>query len=196
MDKTVHYYDRNASSFVEGTVHADMSALYALFQKYCTPGSRILDFGCGSGRDTKYFKEQGYTVDAIDGSPELCRIASEYTGLPVKQMYFHELNAAAAYDGIWACSSILHVPERELPDILSRLYRALVVGGYLYASFKYGSFSGDRNGRFFTDFTEESFPALLSAVPGMQLIETAVTGDVRPERAQERWLNLILKRIY
>ena len=195
MDKTVQYYDNNALSFVDGTLNADMTELYAFFQKYCTPGVAILDFGCGSGRDTKYFISQGYHVDAIDGSLELCKIASEHSGIAVKHMYFHELNADEQYDGIWACSSILHVPVDDLPDILSRLYRALVVGGYLYTSFKYGDFSGDRNGRYFTDFTESSFQDLLSKIPGFQVVETAITGDVRVGRENEKWLNLIIKRI-
>ena len=195
MDKTVQYYDNNALSFVDGTLNADMTELYAFFQKYCTPGAAILDFGCGSGRDTKYFISQGYHVDAIDGSLELCKIASERSGIAVKHMYFHELNAVEQYDGIWACSSILHVPVDDLPDILSRLYRALVVGGYLYTSFKYGDFSGDRNGRYFTDFTESSFQDLLSKIPGFQVVETAITGDVRVGRENEKWINLIIKRI-
>ncbi len=195
MDKTVQYYDNNASSFVDDTLNADMTELYALFQKYCTPGAAILDFGCGSGRDTKYFKSQGYHVDAIDGSLELCKIASEHSGVAVKHMYFHELNAVEQYDGIWACSSILHVPVDDLPDVLSRLYRALVVGGHLYTSFKYGDFSGNRNGRYFTDFTESSFQDLLSKVPGFHIVETVITGDVRVGRENEKWLNLIIKRI-
>lgn len=196
MDKTIEYYDNNASSFVDSTINADMKELYAFFQKHCVPGATILDFGCGSGRDTKYFLAQGYQVDAIDGSKELCKIASEHTGVTVKHMYFHELEAVEKYDGIWACSSILHVPTNELPDILTRLYRALVIGGCLYASFKYGDFSGDRNGRFFTDFTEDRFFSLLSNIPGLEVVETAITGDVRAGREQEKWLNLIIKRTH
>ena len=111
-------------------------------------------------------------------------------------MYFHELNAVEQYDGIWACSSILHVPVDDLPNILIRLYRALVVGGCLYTSFKYGDFSGDRNGRYFTDFTESGFRDLLSNIPGFRIVESAITGDVRAGREQEKWLNLIIKRIH
>ena len=195
MNQTVRYYDDNAAAFVDGTLNADMTALYALFQKHCPPGGRILDFGCGSGRDTKYFASQGYRVDAIDGSAELCRLASEYSGVAVRHMYFHRLDAVERYDGIWACSSILHVPAHELPHILTLLHRALAVGGILYTSFKYGTFSGDRGGRYFTDLTEAGFRELLSGIPGLQIVETAVTGDVRAGREQEKWLNLILRRI-
>ena len=78
----------------------------------CLPaGAAILDFGCGSGRDAKAFLELGFSVEASDGSEELCRRASELTGIPVKRMLFSELSAADRYDGIWACASILHLPR-------------------------------------------------------------------------------------
>ena len=65
-------------------------------------GSRILDFGCGSGRDTKYFLEKGYRVEATDGSAELCKLASAFTGIEVKEMLFQDLDASGKYKGIWA----------------------------------------------------------------------------------------------
>lgn len=194
MDKTLQYYDTNAKTFVEDTINANMKELYMLFQKYCAPGATILDFGCGSGRDVIYFLSQGYQVDAIDGSWELCKIATERSGIVVKHMFFQELDVIEQYDGIWACSSILHVPKEDLSDVFARLHHALVPGGYLYASFKYGDFSGDRNGRYFTDFTTDSFSTFLLDVPGLQVVETAITGDVRIGREHEKWLNLIIKR--
>ena len=88
-------------------------------------GSYILDFGCGSGRDTKYFLEQGYRVEAVDGSDELCKRASQYTGIQVKQMFFEELSAVDKYDGIWACSSILHLPIDQLAEVVQKMAAAL-----------------------------------------------------------------------
>ena len=76
MSKTLDYYNENAEAFCENTVNADMSSQYNMFEKYMFDGARVLDFGCGSGRDTKYFIEQGYHVEAIDGSEELCKRAS------------------------------------------------------------------------------------------------------------------------
>lgn len=83
-DRTLEYYNENADSFAAGTVTVDFHQTQDKFLNRLNPGSYILDFGCGSGRDTKYFLNQGYKVDAIDGSNELCRIASEYTGISVK----------------------------------------------------------------------------------------------------------------
>ena len=157
-------------------------------------GSYILDFGCGSGRDTKYFLEQGYRVEAVDGSAELCRRASQYTGIPVKQMLFEELAAVDKYDGIWACSSILHLPIDKLEKVMQKMATALKKNGVIYTSFKYGIFSGERNGRFFTDMTETTFADLLQGVVGLEVEEQWVSFDVRPGRSEEKWLNLILRK--
>lgn len=157
-------------------------------------GGSILDFGCGSGRDAKYFLGQGFQVDAIDGSEELCKLASEYTGIPVKQMLFQELNAVEHYDGIWACSSILHLPLDELTQVLENMATALKPNGIIYTSFKYGSFAGERNGRYFTDMTETSFAALMQNIISLETEEQWITSDVRPERGEEKWLNVILRK--
>ena len=110
-NRTLKYYENNADSFVQDTVSADMSGARQRFMEYLPRQARILDFGCGSGRDIKFFLDKGYIVDGTDGSPELCRIASDYTGIGVKQMRFQELDAEELYDGIWACAPILHLPK-------------------------------------------------------------------------------------
>lgn len=149
---------------------------------------------CGSGRDTKYFLEQGHQVEAVDGSAELCRLASEYTGIPVKQFLFQELDETEKYDGIWACASILHLKKCELPGVLEKICRALKTNGVAYLSFKYGDFEGERNGRYFTDMTETSAGELLTAVPELKLEKQWISGDVRTDRGNEKWLNLILRK--
>ena len=115
-NKTLDYYNQNAESFIQGTVSVDFKETQDKFLQSLT-GKTILDFGCGSGRDTKYFIESGYAVTAIDGSEELCKSASAYTGIQVKHMLFQDLNEVDCYDGIWACSSILHLPKEELKNI-------------------------------------------------------------------------------
>ena len=142
-DVTLRYYNQNAGSFVSGTVHADLTDTLNRFLSRLEPGAAILDFGCGSGRDTKYFLEHGYQVEAIDGSEELCKIASAYTGIPVRQMYFQDLDVREQYDGIWACSSLLHLSYGELDEVLYRIEKALKPQGILYMSFKYGVFEGE-----------------------------------------------------
>ena len=182
MNTTLEYYNQNAISFVQGTKDVDFKTIQENFTKRLPKGSHILDFGCGSGRDTKYFLEQGYQVTAIDGSEELCKIASEYTGIQVKQMLFQELNEVNIYDGVWACSSILHLTMKELELVLKKISMALKENGILYTSFKYGTFAGERNGRYFTDMTEETFQKLLLKISELVIEDVAITTDVRPER--------------
>lgn len=193
-DKTLSYYDTNANSFIKGTVNADLSQTQNLFLSKLKKPAHILDFGCGSGRDTKYFLSQGCQVDAIDGSAVLCASASRYTGIQVKNILFQDLTAVDRYDGIWACSSILHLPPDELKVVMCKMITALKADGIIYASFKYGTFIGKRDGRFFIDMTEETFADFLRQVEGLDLEGQWVTADVRPGRGEERWLNLILRK--
>ncbi len=194
MNDTLDYYNQNADKFVKGTFFVDFTDTQDRFLNDLKEGSYILDFGCGSGRDTKYFLNQGYGVDAIDGSEELCKIASVYTGITVKQMLFSELNEKERYEGIWACASILHLPKSELKPVLQKMAAAVKDGGIVYTSFKYGEFEGKRNGRHFTDFTLESFQEFMHDVKELQITESWITCDVRPERGDEKWLNLILRK--
>lgn len=194
MANTIDYYNRNVQSFIDGTVSVDFTQIQNVFLELLPKDARILDFGCGSGRDTKYFLDCGYQVDAMDGSIELCRAASEYTGIHVKPMLFQELAEVEKYDGIWACASILHVKKAELPDIIRKMSLATKENGIIYVSFKYGDYEGERNGRYFTDMTEFSMKELLAAFPELVVEKQWVTDDVRAGRGDERWLNMILRK--
>lgn len=194
MNKTLQYYNTNTRQFIQGTLTVDFSATQNRFLEKLLPGASILDFGCGAGRDTKAFLEKGYDVEAIDGSAELCKAACEYTGIVVKNMLFQELNEVEKYDGIWACASILHLPKSQLLSVLKKMSVALKQNGIIYTSFKYGEFEGERNGRFFTYFTEKSFAEFIEQQQELTIEDQWITSDVRVERGEERWLNLILRK--
>lgn len=193
--ETLNYYNENANSFISGTIAVDFEQTQLRFIEKLNNDDYILDFGCGSGRDTKYFLSKGFIVDATDGSEELCKKASEYTGIEVKQMLFQELDEVEKYDGIWACSSILHLPKMELEPVLRKMLAATKENGVIYTSFKYGDFEGIRNGRYFTDFTLEAFQEFIQRIPGLTMEEYWITGDVRPGRGEEKWLNVILRKV-
>lgn len=194
MDYTIDYYNQNAKNFIENTQNVDMHLAQDKFLQLLDSQSSILDFGCGSGRDTKYFLEKGYHVTATDGSAELCKLASAFTGIEVKEMLFQELDAINKYDGIWACSSILHLPKKELFPVLRKMCIALKSAGVIYSSFKYGDFEGERNGRYFTDFTEDTFRDFIKDISELTIEDHWITSDVRPGRGNEKWLNLIIRK--
>lgn len=194
MDDTLQYYNQHAKAYVDSTRDVEFSQTQERFLQYLKPGARILDFGCGSGRDTKYFRNRGFQVEAVDGSAEFVRIASDYTGINVRRMLFQDLDEVDRYDGIWACSSILHLPFAELEEVLGKMARALRRRGIVYISFKYGTEEGGRSGRYFTDMTEAKMAGLLERIPVYDVEEMWVTFDVRPGRGDERWLNMILRK--
>ena len=193
-NETLDYYNKNATEFITSTVTVDFTQIQDRFLKLLIPESFILDFGCGSGRDTKYFLSKGYRVDAIDGSEKLVEAASNYTGIEVRRMLFQELDEVSKYDGIWACSSILHLSKEELVDVFGRMSAALKPEGIVYTSFKYGEFEGWRSGRYFTDFTEETFAEFVKNIRTLDVEECWITNDVRPDKGEEKWLNLILRK--
>ena len=189
---TLNYYNSNAAVFSETTKNVDFSEVQQIFTKHLSPDASILDFGCGSGRDTKYFLNNGYHVTATDGSGVICKMATDYTGIQVKQMLFEELDDRNQYDGIWACASILHLSTNDLLRVFHKMNKALKENGIIYTSFKYGEFEGERNGRYFTDFTEDSLKEFILQIPQLQIKEIWTTGDVREGRGDERWLNILI----
>ena len=190
MNKTLRYYDENADKFVLGTLNVDMMTIQNKFISYIPENGKVLDLGCGSGRDSLYFKELGYDVTAVDGSAEMCRQAEKNIGQPVINMTFDKLDYDLEFDGIWACASLLHVPSSEIRDVLGKIERALKKGGYFYCSFKYGEYEGDREGRYYTDYIETSIDTLFSCVPCLKKMDVWLTDDARPER-NDRWINCI-----
>lgn len=194
MNDTLIYYNQNADAFVEGTRNADMSAQYRFFLKHLSSGGKLLDLGCGSGRDSGYFTSLGFEVTAVDGSEALCNRAKEDYGIETLCMRFEDLSFAAEFDAIWACASLLHVKKVDMPDVMKKVSAALKPNGVLYASFKYGSEERISGSRLFNDYTEDDIDKLLTPENQLLLIEYWITEDVRPEHAGERWLNILAKK--
>lgn len=190
---TLHYYQNHAQDFFDGTINVNMTSLYEAFTRHLAPGARVLDAGCGSGRDAKAFHEMGYQVDAFDASSAMVALARQHTGLPVQLMSFSEIDCKAQYDGIWCCASLLHVPSSELPAVMQKLADALKPGGVWYVSFKYGSGERVQGERRFTDMDEEGLRGFLGTVSSVEIGSLWVTEDNRPGR-DEVWLNGVLKK--
>jgi len=195
MDSTLKYYNENAAIFFENTKDADMKGIYEPFLKYLPLGAKILDLGCGSGRDTKYFLKKGYDVVAVDGSIEMVKLSTEFTGRQTLHLTFDEIDFHEEFDGVWACASLLHVPRNRMDSIIRKIYLALKKSGVFYSSYKYGDKEEIKNGRFFNSYDELSFSELLKNHPYFALLEMKVTYDVRKERENEKWLNVLLKKL-
>ncbi|MCS4504289.1 class I SAM-dependent methyltransferase [Arhodomonas aquaeolei] len=189
---TIEYYDINAQAYFNDTIAVDMEPLRKTFLE-CLPtsGAFILDVGCGSGRDSKAFAERGHQVTAIDASREMVRLATEHTGLPVRHLRAQELDYNKdVFDGIWACASLLHVPLVELPIVFEHFATALKPGGILYLSFKFGHGEREKDGRHFTDLSEEKLRELLNRCNGLAIYDTWLSEDQRGDRLG-LWLNAL-----
>jgi cyclopropane fatty-acyl-phospholipid synthase-like methyltransferase len=190
---TIDYYNKYSKEFIENTLHADMTELYQFFEHYLRPtAKKILDIGFGSGRDSLYFSQK-YEVVSIDNSEAFVHAGKELLDNEVLLMDIRNMNFSNEFDGIWACASLLHLSYDELSTVFNKCYNALKDGGIMYASFKYGEFEGVRNDRYFTDLNEVQLQELLNQTQFI-LKEIKLTSDVRENRQDEKWLNIILSK--
>lgn len=191
---TADYYNNHAQVFFDSTFQIDMQSLYEPFLKYLPVQAKILDLGCGSGRDALAFKNKGYEVDAIDASIELVKKAKELTGIQVKHQSFYDLDEEVVYDGIWACASLLHCERDRLTEVTKKIFNALKPNGVCYMSFKYGNLDRIKDERSFTDLDEQQAQVLLNQLDGIESLEQWITVDKCPDRDEE-WLNILWKKI-
>ena len=193
METTNDYYNKYALEFFNNTLAVDMKSIRQRFLAYLPDNGRILDAGCGSGRDTKAFLDSGYYVKAFDASPALAQLAEDYIRQSVDVLRFQDLAYDNEFDGIWACASLLHVSRNDLPNVFRDLFRALKPDGLLYSSFKYGTGEVANNGRSFTNMNEDNFTLLLDSVNVFKVMDLWVSEDRRQNRQNEYWFNAILK---
>lgn len=176
--ETRRFYDADPRGYSDQTFGADMSEARRRFASLLRPGARVLDLGCGSGRDTVAFRAAGFDVVPVDGSEGMCRVARENTGSDVRLLDFADLDYGSEFDGVWACASLLHLPEGEIPGVLAGIRRALVPGGVLHASFKKGCFRGMRDGRLYTDMEPDALAGILGSA-GFRVLEIRMDRDAR-----------------
>lgn len=194
VSRTTAYYDQNGLKYAKNTIGIDVSLHRDRFLAELHPGAHLLDAGCGSGRDSRYFLDQGYSVVSMDGSVGMCFAASELNNLCVRFLPFHRIQFDNEFDGIWASASLLHVAPEDQAAIHRRLRRAMKPGGVLYCSYKLGTGPRvDSEGRLFTDHNELSLRRLIAGVPGLEAFDIWVTPD--STRRHVSWINSLSRAI-
>jgi SAM-dependent methyltransferase len=191
---SITWYDANGQLFVgrtsdEGLMAGDLRR----FADLLPAGGAVLEAGCGWGRDARALLAAGFHVTAFDGSAEMVRLAREHTGLPVEHRRFQEMPWQGAFDGVWACASLLHVPLVELDGVLARVAAALKPGGVFYASFKHGPGERERDGRRFTDMTGETLCSRLERA-GLEPVDLWISPDQRAHAFPNEWLSALSRR--
>ena len=190
---TLRYYELNADNYFKMTSDADLTSIYRSFLRGIPKGGRLMDAGSGSGRDTAAFVGRGYLVEAFDFSPALCELSTGFTGIQTRVRCFQDVDENEEFDGVWACASLVHVPEAELSGVIGRLIRALKKKGVLYMSFKYGT--GERiaeDGRFFVDMTEDRMRDVLQGVQNRTAERLWRTLGEDKFEGQGEWLNVLV----
>ena len=194
MNETINYYDEHASQYFDSTSQVDLAMLYKEFLEYIPIGGRIMDLGCGSGRDVKWFRDHGYDAHGLDASEELVKIACNQLDIPVEAGLIEEWIADETFDGIWCCASLMHLDDISFDRFLSNLRFSLRPGGALFISVKEGIESGvSEDGRYFRDFSEETLNSFLSHYKDLRLEKVWYTND-KLQRKSFRWLNAIIIR--
>lgn len=191
---SVEFYNKNAIGFFENTIGADMGKTYEIFNSYLKKGATILDLGCGSGRDSHHFSNYGYEVISADYSDEMVKMAGDFLNKEVIKLDMRQMDFNNKFDGIWACASILHIKKDEIVKVLEKSYTALKEGGIIYMSFKYGEGEVQKGGRHFSNYKEDTFTKLLDSLDLFEIEKFWKTEDVRPDRKNEFWLNVIVKK--
>lgn len=192
---TLDYYNKNSEEYFNSTLNVDMTNTYKEFLKLVPEGGKILDLGCGSGRDSMNFMKLGYEVTAVDGSKELAKKASALLGKEVIASTFEELELKEKFHGIWACASLLHIKREDLKTVLNNLYNNLDDNGVFYMSFKYGEkeYVDDKN-RYFNCFTDESIICFINENTKFNILDLYITEDKLGRVNEVKWVNLICNK--
>jgi SAM-dependent methyltransferase len=138
---TIAFYQERAPHWVFHSGEAQSHQLDAFLDRL-PPQAAVLELGCGGGRDAAHIKQRGFAVDATDATTALVKRANQAFALGARVMAFDEIEADAAYAGVWAHASLLHCPRAVLADVLARIHRALKPGGWHFASYKLGDGEG------------------------------------------------------
>jgi SAM-dependent methyltransferase len=186
--RTLGHYEANADRFWEGTRDHDVSQnIESLIAAIGKPGPlRILDFGCGPGRDLRAWKALGHSPVGLEGCARFVEMART-TGCEVLHQDFLALDLPSArFDGIFANASLFHVPSAELPRVIGELARSLVPEGVLLCSNPRGNSEGFYGDRYGCNFDLDRWREIFRGSPFVE-IDHYYRPKNRP-RAEQPWI--------
>ena len=193
MNDTIRYYNEHASEYFNSTVDVDFDQLRKKFVSFLPEHARIIDIGCGSGRDVKAFCEMGYHAVGLDASEGLAAEAEAQLGIEVQVGDMATWIAQEPFDGIWCCAALLHLHEEEANAFLQNLHVNLRSGGILFLSVKDGIETGlDEKGRYMHNYTEQELREILEA-NDFEFMEIDTTTDSLG-RNGFHWLNAFSRK--
>ncbi len=197
LNPTIKYYNDNVDAYARRTMVCLLPHLYDPFGEFLPASARILDAGCGVGRDTRHFIEEGHIVISFDVSIEMVKKCREYPHAYCIQRSFDEVNFKEEFDGVWANASLVHLMKSDATKTISHLATALKPGGIMFISLKEGEGAKEEDdGRFFQYYTEIETKDLYTADGRLSLIKLWKSASaIENGSDQAVWLNILLKRI-
>lgn len=190
---TIAFYQREAPSYTLNFGQAPSRDLDAFLDRI-VPGARILELGCGGGRDSARIVERGFDLDPTDGTPAMVTKANERFDVGARLMRFDELIAQNEYDAVWAHACLLHVAWEDLPSVLAAIRTALVPGGLHFANYKLGEGEGrDLLGRL-TNLPKPEWLVRAYEDAGFQIIETKQYPGKGADGTMRDWVALTVAK--
>ena len=190
---TIAYYQANAPHYTLSFGQAPSRHLDNFLDRL-EPGARILELGCGGGRDSARIIERGFELDATDGTPAMVKKANERFDVGARVMRFDQLDAQDEYDAVWAHACLLHVARANLPKVLGAIHRALKAGGWHFANYKLGTGEGrDPLGRL-TNLPDEAWLEQAYEKAGFDIEAAERYSGEGADGVQRDWYALTLRR--
>jgi SAM-dependent methyltransferase len=194
-EQTSQFYSKTAETYVASGSRRTSSFLQS-FINMLPVGGRVLELGCGGGRDAQAMIAAGFDVDPTDGTPEIALQAEALLKRKVRIMRFDELAEISVYDAVWANASLLHVPRVSLPDVLAKVFASLKPGGLHFASYKAGGVEGrDSHGRCFNYLSEQDAADLYRASAPWKLLNVEEHQGGGYQGTQGPWVSVLAKRL-
>lgn len=195
VEINVDWYDQNAELYDRNANRCNPKDHVSSFISQLPPGARILDAGCGNGRDMETFKEFGFDVHGFDASRMMCGLSAQRVGASerVRQLSFSQYaDPTDSWDGIWAMASLVHVEDEDIGDVVHNLTRSLRPGGIFFAALKIGEENAvTPEGRRMAMVNEEKIRELFVNIGDLRTQVEVAKGSGGVEQT---WLNVVLTK--